>query len=88
MVWLRANFIKSVVLGDDHVGKTSMLMSYATNRFPSQHVPTVFDNYAGKILISVFIASRGFFFHAIRFFFASLGIFKLVITITQLELCW
>lgn len=52
MVWLRANFIKCVVLGDDHVGKTSMLMNYATNRFPSQYVPTVFDNYAGSITLS------------------------------------
>lgn len=52
MVWLRANFIKCVVLGDDHVGKTSLLMNYATNRFPSQHVPTVFDNYAGSITLS------------------------------------
>ena len=54
MVWLRANFIKCVVLGDDHVGKTSMLMNYATNRFPSQYVPTVFDNYAGQYQIVQF----------------------------------
>lgn len=48
MVVLRSDFIKCVVLGDDSVGKTSLLVNYATNRFPTTHVPSVFDNYAGK----------------------------------------
>lgn len=48
MVVLRGDLIKCVVVGDDGVGKTSMLMNYATNRFPSKYVPSVFDNYAGK----------------------------------------
>ncbi|BFZ07735.1 hypothetical protein BsWGS_10774 [Bradybaena similaris] len=41
--------LKCVVVGDDSVGKTSMLMGYATNRYPTQHVPSVFDNYAGSL---------------------------------------
>ncbi|XP_033734651.1 cell division control protein 42 homolog [Pecten maximus] len=53
MVILRTNFIKCVVIGDDAVGKTSMLVCYATNKFPeTQHLPSVFDNYAGNICIS------------------------------------
>ncbi|CAL1527545.1 unnamed protein product [Lymnaea stagnalis] len=44
--------LKCVVVGDDSVGKTSMLMGYATNRYPTQHVPSVFDNYAGSLKLA------------------------------------
>lgn len=46
----QGRLLKCVFLGDGAVGKTSLIVSYTTNGYPTKYVPTAFDDFSGEAL--------------------------------------
>lgn len=43
--------LKCIFVGNAAVGKTSMIVSYTTNVYPHNYVPTAFDNFSVVVLV-------------------------------------
>ena len=43
--------IKCTTVGDGTSGKTCLLMSFSSHKFPTEFVPTVFENYSTDLIV-------------------------------------
>ena len=46
--------VKLVALGDGAVGKTCMLISWTTDSFPTEHVPTMMGAFVDSVLVIIY----------------------------------